>query len=105
MEGPLGVKHPLLLVPVRQPPLEEVVQLMEWMLEPQLSTPAKQLVVVEAEVAVARPLAVRDDDGRPFDSAHPAPEHPLWLLQLFEVSNDEPEQESLWELVVPAKVL
>lgn len=90
MERTLRVEHPVVLVAVWQPPLEEVVQVVERVLEPQLSAPPEQLFVVEAQVTVSGPLAVCDDDRWPLDSPHSAAEHTVRVVQVLEVADDEP---------------
>lgn len=59
---PLG--HPLLLPP-RQHVLAELGPDLDDEPEPQLARPAEQLLLLPPQELVARPLPVRDEDGRP----------------------------------------
>lgn len=62
---------------------------------PQVQRVAEQLVVIQRETAVARPLALRDDDRWPVEPPHREPHDELPLARVAENAREELEQRRL----------
>lgn len=80
------------VVAVRRKAVQKVVKIMKRLVKSQFAPSAEQFVVVRAEVAVWRTLAVCDDDWRPFDRPVAQKKYAVRLRKVFEVTKEKAEK-------------